>query len=186
MRLIPAAVRGGWLATTVSGHPDAACVLGIDPGLASTGYALLSGPPSRPRVVVLGTVRTSPRTAHPHRLRAIHDEVAALVAGHIVEAAAIEAWFVHPVSRSAMGMAEARGAILVALAGAGVEVVEYSPNTIKQSVTGSGSADKLQVRAMVGRITGAAPETDHAADALAAAICHMSSAPLRGVIRRAR
>ena len=161
-------------------------MLGIDPGLASTGYAVLAGPPSRPRVVALGTVRTSPRTAHPLRLRAIHDEIAQLLMRHAVEAAAVEAWFVHPVSRSAMGMAEARGAILVAIAGAGVEVVEYSPNTIKQSVTGSGSADKGQVRAMVARLTGAAPETDHAADALAAAICHMSSAPLRGAIRRAR
>lgn len=166
--------------------PGPRVTLGVDPGLASTGYALIAGPPSRPRVVELGTVRTSPRTAHPERLRAIHDRIAALVAGHAVEAAAVEAWFVHPVSRSAMGMAEARGAILVALASAGVDVVEYSPNTIKQSVTGSGGADKAQVRAMVGRLTGAAPDSDHAADALAAAICHMSSAPLRGAIRRAR
>ncbi|MBJ7454941.1 MAG: crossover junction endodeoxyribonuclease RuvC [Thermoleophilia bacterium] len=161
-------------------------VIGIDPGLASTGYALIAGPPSRPRVVAIGTVKTSPRTDHPLRLRALHDAIADLCCDHPVEAAAIEAWFVHPVSRSAMGMAEARGAILVALAGAGVDVVEYSPNTIKQSVTGSGSADKVQVRTMVQRLTGTAPETDHAADALAAAICHMSSAPLRGAIRRAR
>ncbi len=161
-------------------------VIGIDPGLASTGYALIAGPPSRPRVIVLGTAKTSPRTDHALRLRTLHDAIADLLAVHPVGSAAIEAWFVHPVSRSAMGMAEARGAILVALAGAGVEVVEYSPNTIKQSVTGSGAADKLQVRAMVARLTGVAPGTDHAADALAAAICHMSSAPLRGAIRRAR
>lgn len=163
-----------------------ALVLGVDPGLASTGYALLAGPPQRPRAVVVGTVRTSPRTAHALRLRAIHDEIAALIAGHEVESAAIESWFIHPMSRSAMAMAEARGAIIVAMAGAGLEVVEYSPNTIKQSVTGSGGADKAQVRTMVRRLTGAEPETDHAADALAAAICHMSSAPLRGAIRRAR
>ena len=104
---------------------------------------------------------------------------------HPIEAAALEAWFVHPVSRSAMAMAEARGAILAALAGAGVAVTEYAPNTIKQAVTGVGSADKRQVRAMVGRLAGAEPGGDHAADALAAAICHMSSAPLRRAIRRA-
>ena len=161
-------------------------VIGIDPGLASTGYAVVTGPPSRPRPLALGTVTTSPRTPHAERLRALHDRVAQLVGAHSVEAAAVESWFIHPMSRSAMAMAEARGAILVALALAGVEVVEYSPNTIKQSVTGSGSADKGQVRAMVVRLTGAAPGTDHAADALAAAICHMSSAPLRGAIRRAR
>ncbi len=161
-------------------------MLGVDPGLASTGFALIAGPPSRPRVVAIGTVRTSPRQAHPERLRAIHDAIADLAGREGVAEAAIESWFIHPMSRSAMAMAEARGAILVALAGAGVAVVEYSPNTIKQSVTGSGGADKGQVRAMVGRLTGARPETDHAADALAAAICHMSSAPLRGAIRRAR
>jgi crossover junction endodeoxyribonuclease RuvC len=159
-------------------------VIGVDPGLASTGYALLAGPPQRPRAVAVGTLKTSPRQAHPERLRVLHDGIAALVGEHGVEAAAIESWFIHPMSRSAM--AEARGAIIVALARAGVEVVEYSPNTIKQSVTGSGSADKGQVRAMVRRLTGAEPETDHAADALAAAICHLSSSPLRGAIRRAR
>lgn len=161
-------------------------IIGVDPGLASTGYAVVGGPPSRPTPLAVGTVRTSPRTPHAERLRAIHDVIAGLASEHRVDAAAIESWFIHPMSRAAMAMAEARGAILVALATAGVEVVEYSPNTIKQSVTGSGGADKGQVRAMVGRLTGAAPETDHAADALAAAICHMSSAPLRGAIRRAR
>ena len=67
-----------------------------------------------------------------------------------------------------------------------MEVVEYAPNTIKQAVTGHGGADKAQVRAMVGRLPGTSPESDHAADAMAAAICHLSSAPLRGAIRRAR
>jgi crossover junction endodeoxyribonuclease RuvC len=159
--------------------------LGIDPGLASTGYALVGGPSRRPAVVAVGTARTSPRTPHAVRLRQLHDVVAELAAAHRIGSAAIEAWFVHPGSRAAMGMAEARGAILVALAGAGVDVVEYSPNTIKQAVTGTGGADKRQVRTMVARLTGALPESDHAADALAAAICHLSSAPLRGAIRRA-
>jgi len=66
------------------------------------------------------------------------------------------------------------------------QVVKYSPNTIKQAVTGQGGADKAQVRAMVRVLARTTPETDHAADALAAAICHMSSSPLRGAIRRAR
>jgi crossover junction endodeoxyribonuclease RuvC len=100
--------------------------------------------------------------------------------------AAVEAWFVHPVSRAAMGMAEARGAILVALARAGTRVVEYSPNEIKQAVTGHGGADKAQVRAMVGRLAGCGPASDHEADALAAAICHLHSAPLAAAVRRGR
>lgn len=147
---------------------------------------MLTGPAGRPRALALGTVRTTPERPQAERLRAIHDQIAVLAAEHRPEAAALEAWFVHPMSRAAMAMAEARGAIMVALAGAGVPVVEYSPNTIKQAVTGSGSADKAQVRAMVARLTGASPRGDHAADALAAAICHLSSAPLRGAIRRAR
>lgn len=103
-----------------------------------------------------------------------------------MRAAAIEAWFVHPVSRAAMGMAEARGAILVAVASAGVPVTEYTPNTIKQAVTGHGGAGKAQVRAMVLRLAGTDGGSDHAADALAAAICHASAAPLREAIRGRR
>ena len=73
-------------------------VIGVDPGLASTGYALLAGPPQRPRAVVVGTLRTSPRQPHPQRLRDLHDGIAALVGEHGVEAAAIESWFIHPMS----------------------------------------------------------------------------------------
>ena len=173
-------------ATAATQAGSVAVVMGVDPGLASTGYAVIAGTPSRMEVLALGTLRTSSGAAHPERLRRIHDEVAALARAHPVEEAAVEAWFVHPVSRSAMAMAEARGAIMVALAGAGVEVAEYAPNTIKQAVTGQGGADKAQVRAMVRRLAGAEPGSDHAADALAAAICHLSSARLRGAIRRAR
>lgn len=170
----------------VTGAVGEGRVLGVDPGLASTGYAVIEGPAGRPRVVALGTVRTSPRTEHAERLHAIHRQMAEIADANAVGAAAVEAWFVHPMSRAAMAMAEARGAILAALAGVGVPVVEYAPNSIKQSVTGHGAADKQQVRAMVERLTGAQPGSSHAADALAAAICHLSSAPLRQAIRRAR
>lgn len=132
-----------------------------------------------------GTLRTSPRTAHPQRLRSLHDGIAALLADHEVTGAALEAWFVHPVSRAAMGMAEARGAILVALAGAECPVREYPPTEIKKAVVGTGAADKAQVRAMVTRLCGVSPSTDHVADALAAAICDLHRAPLRAAIREA-
>jgi crossover junction endodeoxyribonuclease RuvC len=135
--------------------------------------------------VAHGTLRTSPRTAHPQRLRSLHDGIAAILAEHEVTGAALEAWFVHPVSRAAMGMAEARGAILVALASAGCPVREYPPTEIKKAVTGTGGADKAQVRAMVARLCGVAPPSDHVADALAAAICDLHRAPLRAVIREA-
>jgi crossover junction endodeoxyribonuclease RuvC len=101
-----------------------------------------------------------------------------------VDGAAIEGWYIHQPSKAAMGTAEARGAAQVALALAGLEVREYPPNVIKQAVTGSGRADKEQVRAMVERITGVRAASDHAADAMAAAICHVSVARFTGAVRR--
>lgn len=161
-------------------------ILGIDPGLANTGWALVERSGSRLTVVDCGTLRTSPRTPHAERLRSLFDGVAGLLAGHDVTGAAIESWFVHPVSKSAMGMAEARGAVIVAIASAGVEVVEYPPTEIKLAVTGSGRADKDQVRTMVGRLTGHTADGDHAADAIAAAVCHLHREPLRAAIRKAQ
>jgi crossover junction endodeoxyribonuclease RuvC len=161
-------------------------ILGIDPGLASTGFGVIERHAGRLRAVEWGVIRTRPATPHAQRLVEIHQTVAGLLVRYPIDAAAIESWFIHPVSKAAMGMAESRGAVLVAIASAGVEVVEYSPNTIKQSVTGNGSAGKQQVRAMVERLTGVDPGTDHASDAIAAALCHLSSSPLADAIRRAR
>jgi crossover junction endodeoxyribonuclease RuvC len=138
----------------------------------------------RVRAVAFGTLRTLPRTAHAERLAALYEGVAGLCSEHGVREAAVEAWFVHPVSRAAMGMAEARGAILAALARAQVPVHEYAPTAIKQAVTGHGRAEKGQVRAMVARLAACEPGGDHAADALAAAVCHVHSRPLAVALAR--
>lgn len=161
-------------------------VLGVDPGLAATGWALVERKGSRLVGAGCGTLRTLPRTPHAERLAALNRGIGEILAGRAVVGAAVESWFVHPVSRAAMAMAEARGAVLVAIAQAGVEVAEYPPTEIKKAVTGSGSADKTQVRVMVAALCGTLPDGDHAADALAAAICHLSRAPLRAAIRRAQ
>jgi crossover junction endodeoxyribonuclease RuvC len=161
-------------------------ILGIDPGLASTGFAVVDRTAGRLHPVVWGVIRTAAADPHPERLLAIYTRVTELLETHDIEAAAIESWFVHPVSKAAMGMAESRGAVQVAIAQAGIALVEYSPNTIKQAVTGSGRADKTQVRAMVERLSGVDPGSDHAGDALAAAICHLSGSGLADAIRRAR
>jgi crossover junction endodeoxyribonuclease RuvC len=161
-------------------------VLGIDPGLASTGWALIARAGSRASVIDCGTLTTSPRTAHAQRLRILFNGVSELLGRGDVVGAAVESWFIHPVSKAAMGMAEARGAVLVAIAAAGIDVVEYPPTEIKLAVTGNGRAEKDQVRAMVRRLTGHAAPTDHAADAIAAAICHVFREPLRAAIRNAR
>ncbi len=161
-------------------------ILGIDPGLASTGYAVVERAGGRLRPVEWGVIRTAADAPHPDRLLAIYTRVTELLDAYVIEAAAIESWFVHPVSKAAMGMAESRGAVQVAIASAGITIVEYSPNTIKQAVTGSGRADKAQVRAMVERLSGVDAGSDHAGDALAAAICHLSGSGLADAIRRAR
>ena len=134
-------------------------VIGVDPAWASTGYAVVagSGDPARGGSP---SGRSGPRRERPIQEAAATrggDGIAALAAEHEVGAGAVESWFVHPVSRAAMGMAEARGAILVALAAAAIEVTEYAPNTIKQAVTGHGGAGKAQVRAMVERLSGTGP-----------------------------
>lgn len=161
-------------------------ILGVDPGLAATGYAVVGGGPGRPRVAAWGVIRTAPRTPHAERLREIHDRLAEVLLQHPVEGAAIESWYIHQASRAAMGTAEARGAAQVALAAAGIPVEEYSPNAIKQAVTGSGRADKDQVRLMVARLTGVTATSDHASDAMAAALCHLSVSRFTGAVRRAR
>jgi crossover junction endodeoxyribonuclease RuvC len=161
-------------------------ILGIDPGLASTGWALVERQAAKLRVLDCGTLRTSPRTAHAERLRALFDAVNEVARRAGVEGAAVESWFIRPVSKAAMGMAEARGAVVTAVAVADIAVAEYPPTEIKLAVTGSGRADKEQVRAMVARLTGTTPGSDHAADAIAAAICHLHRAPLRAAIRQSQ
>jgi crossover junction endodeoxyribonuclease RuvC len=158
-------------------------VLGIDPGLANTGYAVVRRAGSRTEVLAHGTLRTAPSTPTEQRLLALHEGLAGVIGETGAHEAAIEAFFVHPVSTSAMGMAAARGALLVSCARSGLAVSEYTPTAIKQAVTGSGRAGKDQVRAMVARLTGVEAGTDHAADAIAAAICHCASGPLREAIR---
>jgi crossover junction endodeoxyribonuclease RuvC len=157
-------------------------VLGIDPGLANTGYGLVRRAGSRFEVLAHGTVRTRPSTPTEQRLLALYDGLARVIAETPPDAASIEGFFVHPVSTASMGMAAARGALLVSCAQAGLTVTEYTPTAIKQSVTGNGRADKHQVRGMITRITGVTTDTDHAADAIAAAICHATAGPLQAAI----
>ncbi len=138
------------------------------------------------RVLDAGTLKTSPRTPHVERLHALFAGVCEVASRHAVTGAAVESWFIHPVSKAAMGMAEARGAVLVAIATCGLAVAEYPPTEIKLAITGSGKADKEQVRAMVTRLTRHDAATDHAADAIAAAICFLHREPLRAAIRNAQ
>lgn len=163
-------------------------LLGIDPGLASTGYGLLADD----RVVGCGTIQTPPGPAGPRLLAIVH-ELEALLRVHPVQEAALEELFMGRNRTSVIGVAQARGAILAALEGAGIPTFEYKPAQVKSILTGYGMADKKQMSRMLGaHVTGLggkgagarAPDfagtiDDHAADAIAIAVCHSRSRRLR-------
>lgn len=149
-------------------------VLGIDPGLANTGWGVIEERRGECRCRAYGCIHTSPDVDLASRLRRIVDELVSVVDRYQPHAAAVESIFFGANVRSAIPTAHARGAALVACSLAGVEVGEYTPMQIKQSVVGTGAADKHQVIYMVRSLLHLDhdPKPDHAADALACAICH--------------
>ena len=164
-------------------------VLGIDPGTAACGFGIVAtGDGGRLRAVEYGWWETSPRDAPAARLRQIHDEVADLIARHEPEAVALEESYVGADARIALSVGQARGAVLVAAANAGVACTEYTPAHLKTAVCGYGRADKRQVGKMVQAILGLdrVPTPNHAADALAVAICHALAPPLTRIAEARR
>ena len=127
-----------------------------------------------------GVWSTSAREALDLRLKALHDGLVELLQTHEVDAVAMEESYVGADARTSLTVGQARGALLIACASAGVPTSQYPPATIKQTVGGWGRADKKQMQRMVATILGlAAPPTPHhAADALAVAICHAMGSPL--------
>jgi crossover junction endodeoxyribonuclease RuvC len=158
-------------------------ILGIDPGTAACGYGIVHESGGRLRAIGHGWWKTPARQRPELRLKTIFEGVATLIEEHEPAAVAIEESFVGVDARTALSVGQARGAVLVACARAGVECVEYPPAVVKQSVCGYGRAEKDQVQRMVKAILGmhAAPTPSHAADALAVAICHALAPPLRAV-----
>src|SRR5919204_3248647 len=155
-------------------------VLGIDPGTAACGYGIVHESDGRLRAVDHGWWKTRAAERAELRLKRIFDRVAALIDVHRPDAVALEESFVGADARTALSVGQARGAVLVACAAAGVSSREYSPNRIKSTVCGYGHADKAQVQRMVKTLLGLAelPTPHHAADALAVAICHALAPPL--------
>jgi crossover junction endodeoxyribonuclease RuvC len=155
-------------------------VLGIDPGIAITGYGLVEEVRGDLRPLVFGVIRTPANQPLPRRLQLIYRAVSELAEEWEPEAAAVEELFFSRNVRTAMSVGQARGVALLALADAGLDVAEYTPLVIKQAVTGYGNADKAQMQEMVRLLLELAevPRPDDAADALAVAICHLHSARL--------
>ena len=155
-------------------------VLGIDPGTAACGYRIVHESGGRLKAVAHGCWTTGADERLEQRLRTLFEGVSALIAEHAPDAVVLEESFVGADARIALSVGQARGVVLVAAANAGVACCEYAPARVKQTVCGYGRAEKAQVQRMVKMIL-ALPELlrpNHAADALAVAICHALSPPL--------
>ena len=153
--------------------PLSPLILGVDPGLAGTGFALLSG---SDRVVACNTFKTSPGPDGA-RLLAIANHLRTLIAEHPPAEASLEELFMGRNATSAIGVAQARGAILAVLEECNIPVYEYKPSQVKIVLTGYGKADKEQIARMLAaqvRVPGGRVDA-HAMDAIAIAVCHARS-----------
>ncbi len=148
--------------------------MGIDPGVANTGFGVVRV--SGPRMTALdaGTIEVPPGIPAEQRLQQIHQSLTELIGWHAPEAMALESIYFGKNVRSAIGVGQARGVVMLAAATGGIGCTDYTPQAIKLAVCGTGSAAKDQVKHMVQALLGlpVEPPSDHAADALAVAICH--------------
>jgi crossover junction endodeoxyribonuclease RuvC len=164
-------------------------VLGIDPGLASTGYGVVATGASAGgggRLLALdgGVIRTPADRPHERRLAEIHASVAALLDKHGPAALALEDLYFGQNARTAFAVGQARGVVMLAAGQRSIPCSSYTPQQVKGAVCGSGRADKDQVARMVKTLLGLAaePRSHHMADALAVAICHSNRAPVSAAL----
>src|SRR5436190_1920649 len=147
-------------------------VMGIDPGVASTGFGVVRVAGGKMSAIDGGVIQAPPDEPTEDRLARIHGEVAKLLAWHQPIAMALEDVYFGKNVRSAIGVGQARGVALLAAAQRSVPCFDYTPQAVKMAVCGSGAAEKRQVQRMVGTLLKLPqpPESEHAADALAVAI----------------
>jgi len=159
-------------------------VLGIDPGLASTGYGVVVRRGGRALALDGGVIETSSGLPAERRLEHIHARLAALLDEHGCEAVALEQLYFGANVRTAFAVGQARGVCMLAAGQAGLPCFSYTPQQIKSAVCGSGRASKDQVARMVSALLclDEVPSADHASDALAVAVCHLNAAPLAGAL----
>lgn len=151
-------------------------VMGIDPGVANTGFGVVRVAGGRMSAIDGGVIEAPADESPGERLARIHGSLTELIGWHEPVAVAIEDLYFGKNVRSAMGVGQARGVAMLAAAQRQVPCFDYNPQAVKMAVCGSGAADKQQVQHMVGTLLGLpqAPSSDHASDALAVAICHAS------------
>ncbi len=152
---------------------EAIRIIGIDPGLRCTGWGVLESLGNSLRFVASGTVRSDDKATLATRLCQLHDGLAEVVHHVRPQEAAVEATFVNKDAVATLKLGQARGIAMLVPARAGLAVAEYAPNAVKKTVIGVGHGDKKQIHMMVKVLLPKASfDTEHAADALAIAICH--------------
>jgi crossover junction endodeoxyribonuclease RuvC len=148
-------------------------ILGLDPGLGTTGWGLIRAEGNRLSHLANGKLKTDTKEPLARRLAHLDTMIAALMADHTPDGAAVEEVFVNTNPQSTLKLAHARGVALCAVARHGIEPGEYAARLVKKAVVGTGAAEKAQVHAMVARLLpGVKIDGADAADALAVAICH--------------
>lgn len=148
-------------------------ILGLDPGLGTTGWGLIEAEGNRLAHIANGHLTTRTTAELPKRLASLAEQVEAAIAEHRPDAAAVEEVFVNANPQSTLKLGQARGVVIMVTARAGIEVGEYAARLVKKAVVGTGGAEKAQVRAMVSRLLpGVTITGPDAADALAVAITH--------------
>ena len=155
-----------------------ALVLGIDPGTATTGFGLVRDREDGSlEMVAFGTIQTSAGEAAHQRLAVLYHQLNEILLLHRPDSCAVEKLFFQRNVSTAIAVGQARGVVMLAIAEAGLDVFEYTPNEVKQAVAGYGSAQKRQVQEMVRTllVLPDIPRPDDAADALAIAICHINT-----------
>ena len=159
-------------------------ILGIDPGLANTGYGIIDHDGQRSQFLAAGCIVTAADEAVSQRLRKIHDGLVAVIEEWKPEVACVEDLFFCTNVRTAISVAQGRGVAILATAHASLPVAEYTPLQIKQAVAGYGKATKEQVEKMVRAVLRLEqlPATNHAADALAVALCHAHSHKFQSLV----
>ncbi|NQV12944.1 MAG: crossover junction endodeoxyribonuclease RuvC [Parcubacteria group bacterium] len=161
-------------------------ILGIDPGTATTGFGLIERKGDKAKYIKCGCITTGMGMPMSERISCIYDDISALIKEYKPAAAAVEELFFFKNAKTVITVAQARGAILLAIQKAGLPLGEYTPLQIKQSLTGYGRADKAQMQQMVKSMLGLnkIPKPDDAADALAVAICHANSERLNNLCNK--
>jgi crossover junction endodeoxyribonuclease RuvC len=159
-------------------------VMGIDPGAANTGFGVVRTVNERLVALDGGVIETAPSMPVEERLAVIHRSLSELIDWHEPKAMALEDLFFGRNVGSALAVGQARGVAMLSAAEYKVPCFDYTPQAVKKAVCGSGTADKRQVQEMVAGLLSLPepPEPDHAADALAVAICHAHGAALREAI----